>query len=487
MKNLIELPVSELKTALTGLNKIVSKSTTLPVLRNIRVNRSQEGRVILEATDLDTAACYEATCQEPNAACEVLVPIETLTKAVKNSASNSRIALLKESKTALTLRTFIGENPVDQKIETLEPKEWPPVPRAELPPIILDQKLREAVTDAMECSSEESTRAALQGAWIDPSDPQAHYVLGTDGRHLFTANSFCLDLKEPVLLPNKKFVQWSGFKEDGDWKLSLLPVKNKDEQAWLQLQSDHWTFLSRRQDATCPNWRHVIPSPTEAKTMLRFSQASVEFLQQLLPKLPGHDDINRAITLDVSKTLTVKAHAKGSADWTSVVVPEVKITGKPNLICLNRDYLLKALSFGLHNLDLYDELSPMVYSSGGNRMVVMPIRLEAASSAPQPQPQTTEPPKDSDTTPATPETQPTKERTTMPKATQAQTAEPVPESPVKSVVQHIETIKESLKGVVRDLNDLLDLVKKTEKEKKASEKEIEAVREKLREIQSVKI
>ena len=54
-------------------------------------------------------------------------------------------------------------------------------------------------------------------------------------------------------------------------------------------------------------------------------------------------------------------------------------------------------------------------------------------------------------------------------------------------MQHIETIKESLKGVVRDLNDLLDLVKKTEKEKKASDKEIEAVREKLREIQSVKI
>ena len=74
----------------------------------------------------------------------------------------------------------------------------------------------------------------------------------------------------------------------------------------------------------------------------------------------------------------------------------------------------------------------------------------------------------------------------MPKATETQATETA-ESPVKSLVQHIETIKESLKGVVRDLNDLLDLVKKTEKEKKASEKEIEAVREKLREIQSVKI
>ncbi len=77
----------------------------------------------------------------------------------------------------------------------------------------------------------------------------------------------------------------------------------------------------------------------------------------------------------------------------------------------------------------------------------------------------------------------------MPKTTEATETgtETAPESPVKSIGQHIETIKESLKGVVRDLSDLLDLVKKTEKEKRTSEKEIEAVREKLREIQSVTI
>ena len=60
-------------------------------------------------------------------------------------------------------------------------------------------------------------------------------------------------------------------------------------------------------------------------------------------------------------------------------------------------------------------------------------------------------------------------------------------SAVKSLVDHVEQIKESLKGVIRDLNNMIDIVKLAEKERKSSEKEIEAIRSKLRQIQSVAI
>ena len=58
-------------------------------------------------------------------------------------------------------------------------------------------------------------------------------------------------------------------------------------------------------------------------------------------------------------------------------------------------------------------------------------------------------------------------------------------STVKSLVDHVEQIKENLKGVIRDLNSVLDTVKLADKERKSSEKEIEAVRSKFRQIQSV--
>ena len=60
-------------------------------------------------------------------------------------------------------------------------------------------------------------------------------------------------------------------------------------------------------------------------------------------------------------------------------------------------------------------------------------------------------------------------------------------SAVKSLVEHVEQIKENLKGAIRDLNNVIDTVKLAEKERKSSEKEIEAVRTKLRQIQSVAI
>jgi hypothetical protein len=58
---------------------------------------------------------------------------------------------------------------------------------------------------------------------------------------------------------------------------------------------------------------------------------------------------------------------------------------------------------------------------------------------------------------------------------------------VKSLVEQVEAIKESLKAVIRDLSTIVDTVKAAEKEKRVTEKEIEAIRAKLRQIQNVTI
>ena len=53
--NPIELPMAELKPALVGLGKVISKRTTLPVLTHVRIERTKAGRIELAVTDLDTA------------------------------------------------------------------------------------------------------------------------------------------------------------------------------------------------------------------------------------------------------------------------------------------------------------------------------------------------------------------------------------------------------------------------------------------------
>ncbi len=60
-------------------------------------------------------------------------------------------------------------------------------------------------------------------------------------------------------------------------------------------------------------------------------------------------------------------------------------------------------------------------------------------------------------------------------------------STIKSLVDHVEQIKENLKSVIRDLSTVVDAVKTAEKEKRTTDKEIDAIRTKLHQIQKVTI
>ena len=60
-------------------------------------------------------------------------------------------------------------------------------------------------------------------------------------------------------------------------------------------------------------------------------------------------------------------------------------------------------------------------------------------------------------------------------------------SSFKNALEHIERIKINLRDVISDLGEAVSLLKSAEKEQRATTKEIDSVRSKLREIQSVKI
>ncbi len=60
-------------------------------------------------------------------------------------------------------------------------------------------------------------------------------------------------------------------------------------------------------------------------------------------------------------------------------------------------------------------------------------------------------------------------------------------SSFKAALEHIDRIKTNLRDVISDLGEAVSLLKAAEKEQRATTKEIDTVRSKLREIQSVKI
>ena len=73
----------------------------------------------------------------------------------------------------------------------------------------------------------------------------------------------------------------------------------------------------------------------------------------------------------------------------------------------------------------------------------------------------------------------------MPKATTPAITET--KAALPELITHVDRIKDSLKTVVTDLNTVGNLLRSAEKEKRATDREIESVRATLRKIQNVTI
>ena len=518
----ITLPVCELKKALPGLSKIVGRTRSLPVLQAVRVARNPEGKVSIQANDLDSCATYNFKEAQSGPASELLIPLEQLTKTVKGIKAEGTLGLIPEGKEKVKLRYSIGGSMVEQNVTSFPVAEFPPEPKVNQASLPLEAGFGVALRQALECSSEDSSRAILNGACLDVTDKKFHYVVGTNGRCLFSANSFCFDLKKSVVIPDSKFMEWTDFMDEEPAALSVepgeeeQPAKNgkpaiEAKPGWVKLESGRWTFITKEIQGKFPNWKQVLPQTNGKWTRVELSDEAMKQMLLVIPSLPGDDGLNRAVRLRVeSHQLSVEGRNRDDATWTSIPLQSVKVTGKPVTVGLNRQYFLNALKFGLNQFEVEDSLSPVVFSNGGRKMIIMPVNLEGPVTVQpkaQPASEATTPPATQTSTPPQPEPT-TEERTAEMPRTPARATTPEPMttfqpvethaannngngngngSAVKSLVEHVEQIKENLKTVIRDLNNVIDIVKLADKEKRTNDKEIDAIRTKLRQIQSVSI
>src|SRR3954469_12807612 len=138
MKNIIELPVTELRNALTGLGKLIGRSrTVLPVLSAVRVARDNAGVLTLQGTDLDSTATFTLKDKSEGPAAQLLVPFDRLQKAVKQT--NGKVELSLNTKDEVLVRTFWRDTPMEEKIHVPFIDDWPTQTTVEGEPVKLDQ------------------------------------------------------------------------------------------------------------------------------------------------------------------------------------------------------------------------------------------------------------------------------------------------------------------------------------------------------------
>ncbi len=483
------LPIAELKPALAGLGKVIAKRCTLPVLGNIKIERTKDGWIALTGTDLDhhvTVRLEQPGAGEPAA---LLVPYDELLKTCKACGNGEEILVERTGATTAAIKYRIGQQFVEAKVESLPVEEFPEIPRIKGDAIALPDSLRASIHEALECASTDETRIILNGAYIDVSKPEANYVVGTDGRHLYSSNSFTLPLEKSLLIPGHRFLEWKQFSNDGEWQLKVGVPEHKDAAAPFQISSRRWRFISRQIEGNYPNWRQVAPGAGSYATSIDL-ESGVEEILQTVGRMPCDDTVNYAIGLESSGgKLAILGRSPGADDWTRIEVAGVKAKGKDMRIFLNRNLLTKALQFGLTRVETIDQLSPLRFSNGGRQMIVMPTR---PNPAPAPAPQPTPPAPAAQNEPTAPE-QP--ESKTMPEKTNgnttgaksAETKTDEPKAALETALAQIEVVRGDFRNGIAGLNKLAEALKAAQRESKASDKEVQSVRQTLRSLQSVRI
>jgi DNA polymerase III sliding clamp (beta) subunit (PCNA family) len=492
----IKLPVSELKSALPVLSKIVPRNSSLPVLRMLRVTRYESGTIQLQTTDIDTFASFTLEGQ-PGEPVDLLVAFDALARTAKGCSPTDHLTLI-QTDAGVSLRHQIAGRPVERVIETMDINEWPAVPDIREEAVPLDDSVKEGILRAFACCSSETTRAAIMGAWLDASDSTAHYVMGTDGRHLFSANSFRLDLKGPVFIPHHAFLERAEVRNDGPWSLALQPDAREGDAGWLQIRSQRWTFTVKLQDHSMPNWRLVVPE-TRTTTVV-FGDKATALLLDVLPKLPGADEPHHPIRLDiVDKRLLVTAGDKSTPQGTTFPVEDAVVTGDNLTITVDRNFPLKALKWGLTEMALIDALSPLVFSAPGRRLVAMPMRTEGLSPVSVPEPEESTPAPEATPERAaepvadtpipimveeSPEPQPVNRMAALPEPPTASPT-PVAKPSIRAVLDQIDIMRDSLRSTVRQFGDVVEALRLIDKERRTTDREVEVVREKLRALQGL--
>jgi DNA polymerase III sliding clamp (beta) subunit (PCNA family) len=479
------------------LGKVISRSSTLPVLQHIKVDRTKDGWTILTATDLNSFISVRLEQPAEGAPSSMLVPYEHLQRMTKRCGKTDTITVRKAERDKILVEFPIGNQTGQEHVESLKVDEYPPIPKVKTEPVSIKDDIRASLLEAFECASTDETRIILNGAYLDVTGNQGHYIVATDGRHLYSSNSFTLPLEQSVLIPDHKFLGFKEFNNDGEWQLRVQPAV-KDNPGLFQISSRRWRFIGRQVEGNYPNWRQVVPDEKQFNTTVELTAAAMDSIIALIPKLPCHDVINNPIGLIVEgKKLTLRGRGANDSKWTDLGIEGVTVKGKPVTVHINRTFLTKALGFGMNTIEVIDPLTPMKFSSGGKQMIVMPIR----ANDPAPTAGSTPPPASSpDALPeapgATQGASSTERSTTMPRtATTNGTsngngngqhlndAKPA----IEAAFEKIETIKGSYREAIRGLNDLADTLKQVQREQKTTDKEVASVRTTLEKLQQVRI
>jgi hypothetical protein len=307
-------------------------------------------------------------------------------------------------------------------------------------------------------------------------------VVATDGRQLLVQSGFPLPWTDDLLVP--RVPAFAGRLLSG-----ATPVAVGRTETHVLVQAGPWTFaLAIDVKARYPDVRDVIPRPNARTTHLRLDPADAALLLKALPGLPGHDEHNRPVTLDLGPRPAVRAESGAAVE--EIDLSRSAVQGPPLRLATDRRCLLRALRLGFLEVEAGPEERPLVCRDAGRTYLWMYLTAGEALP-PTPAGPAAVP---CDASPATPEhvSNPTRRIQTMPRPAQNGNAphDDVPAAPngARAVEADLETLLaegEALRGLLQEAHGRLGRLLAGLKHHRRQAKAVETALASLRPFQKV--
>jgi hypothetical protein len=259
-------------------------------------------------------------------------------------------------------------------------------------------------------------------------------------------------------------------------------------EKWLSFSIGPWQLhLAVSPDRRFPDVdRHVL-NPADAVAQCQLSADDAQFLAKAIARLPGDDDYNSPLTLDLNGHVAIRAQAADRPPPTEVILANSFASGVPTRVSTNRQFLARAIRLGFDRLYVYSPKDP-VLCQDDHRRFIWAVLDPDSSIPPAENPVRIESPAD----PAGTIHHPPRRRTKVPKSNhqsepasqngQSHADKVKPEQPFGAIEQAV-----ALRDLLRDTtNKATELIRVLQSEKKQA-RQLRSALASLREFQKLEI
>jgi hypothetical protein len=226
-----------------------------------------------------------------------------------------------------------------------------------------------ALGEAARSAAREAVRFAVNCVQLRGREGQ---VVATDGRQLLVQGGFAFPWAENVLVPRLPIF--------GHRDLPLAePVRLGRSKDVVLLETGPWTFLLRiDKDKRFPQIEQVIPAASAVTSRLRLEPVDLHFLVTTLPRLPGAEDDQAPITLELCQPPLVRARVADEGPSTEVVLTRSTVSGQEMRLHLDRQQLLRGLKLGFSEIQVVTAETPAMLRDALRVFVFVPLDPKSA-------------------------------------------------------------------------------------------------------------